>query len=449
MHMGIASVCALQEIITNVFMNAMEHGEDFSRQAQSAQGVGNNSKFIRFFKNRINFGEVVVPATPSASPSASRTPSPSAIARADDSGDSDLTEPVIVRPFVPATPSYRDVLNADNADNVGLVPDATTDTSNPPTVFLNSGGETQRRAGPSRLPRRPRRTTTQPITIAEGRVPCPIPGCGSPSGQLRLGFTPRGLRRHMSEIHPSDVTGSPPPRSGFTARRALHLESRPRRFARANVVSLGAGLSDKAWLDNHAQTSEAWAWLSQSLGRCRTNLGRLSRLFSTAVSSIAVTCDDTDVGSWWALMALPRLCLPSKNPTAMQERPEAYNIKGLLSSFIRGDFRSLWDLAIWRDSQALHLNSRASGLVRMEPSPYPEQTIGAPQMHLANRMMRSGRPYKALKALTGGGPVTISNGVVQRLNDLHPTSGAISEAEAAELDQGASVLLRDLDLILD
>ena len=107
--------------------------------------------------------------------------------------------------------------------------------------------------------------------------------------------------------------------------------------------------------------------------------------FLRAVSSVSVTCDDTDVGSWWALMALPRLCLPAKNPIAMQERPEAYNIKGLLSRFIRGVLRSLWELATWRDRQALSLDNRAPGIVRTtELSPNPEQVISASQVRRAN-----------------------------------------------------------------
>ena len=254
---------------------------------------------------------------------------------------------------------------------------------------------------------------------------CTVPGCRLPRGLHRNGFSVRGYRLHMSTMHGRHMRRVS---EAGTPRVGVH------RIVRTSTED------PTEWLAGQALDPDSWDWLGQSLGLCRTDVpGRSQRLWAEAVGFYAHLCSNENgqAGAWWALLALPRLCLPIKNAEGFKLRPKAYNANFLLSLAIQGKFQELMDLAVWRAEQVPSDRApcvRASALVRASVDVAASaEIIPERNVRRANLMMRRGRPSKALTSLTGGGGVQVTEGVLQRLRDLHPSSGAITPSERTQL----------------
>jgi hypothetical protein len=283
------------------------------------------------------------------------------------------------------------------------------------------------------------RPPSQPSSACAAVGMCTIPGCRLPRGQHQNGFSVQGYRRHMSTVHGPRAQAAT--RSGPVVRR---------------ISMLTTSEDPSVWLDGHALDPTSWTWLGQSVGLCRSEVpSRSQRLWAEAVGIFAHQCSMPlgQAGAWWALLALPRLCLPIKNAEGSALRPKAYDSNFLLSLAIQGRFGELYDLACWREAQAWSTPGsrvRATALVRVSAdAPTPADTMSIPERNIrrANLMMRRGRPSKALTSLTGGGSLSISDDIIARLRDLHPTSGAISPDERANLQESVNNF-QNLDSLL-
>ena len=263
------------------------------------------------------------------------------------------------------------------------------------------------------------------LPLEAGRVRCTARGCAFPAGRSRRGFSASGLRAHTTRVH-----GNPLRRVSPLAPLAAS-----RRIAQTPMAPPVLTPDLTAWLQD--PVSSGWDFLKNSVGLCRRNVPISSRkLWARTVGFLALACQSSNSSDfdWWALLSLPRLCLPRKHNEGFADRPQAYKINFLLSLALQGDFSQLIDLARWREAQVSPtLNTLTTATVPAADAPVPVMHIADRDMRRANLMMQMGRPSKALAALTGGGSVSLSEDVIEALQDLHPMSGAIAADENTEL----------------
>jgi len=354
-------------------------------------------------------------------------------------GEEDTTPPSPPEPPIPSTDA-QNVQNPNSAHHLATSPTEPVCDNEWICVPPSRGSGASRRTPSPSPPPSPVASVNRYEAIRDeghegthvygGPGVCTIPGCRLPRGQHRNGFSARGLRIHTSTVHGTRPRAAP--RSGPVVRR---------------ISALTTSEDPSVWLAGHALDPTSWTWLGQSVGLCRREVpGRSQRLWAEAVGIFANQCSMPlgQAGAWWALLALPRLCLPIKNTEGSALRPKAYNANFLLSLAIQGKFGELFDLACWREAQAWSTPGtrvRATALVRVAAdAPPPADIVSIPERNVrrANLMMRRGRPSKALASLTGTGGVSITNDVIDRLRDLHPSSGAISLEEQSALQNSVN-----------
>ena len=243
---------------------------------------------------------------------------------------------------------------------------------------------------------------------------CTIPGCP----RSLQPFSTQGLKIHTKRIHSTRAaTATEPTAIAATAAAA----------GRTLAATAARNAAPAPLPSSRTPTEEDWSWAASQHHdwlMCKSHIHvrrqlpqRQKECLATALEVLLTRAQQNDRGAWWLLLALPRLCLP-KCPTGLDPKEDAFNVPTLCRMFREGRWEQLLELAMWREEQARQ-QTRGS-----------RSTDDEARFRAGENLMKVGEYSKAMSRLASTESVMeLTEEVMVKLEQLHPSSGALSTEE--------------------
>ena len=143
-------------------------------------------------------------------------------------------------------------------------------------------------------------------------------------------------------------------------------------------------------------------------------------------------CAEKDVGAWWLFLAAPRLCLPVC-PKGADSSKDAYHVPTLCRMFQSGEWKTLFEFAIWREQEAR----------KLEAPPASSKKSDAHACFAAKALMEVGEYGRAMQRLASNAQTLPPTGdTAEKLRELHPDTGSLTEHTRAHFRATCDAMLR-------
>ena len=249
---------------------------------------------------------------------------------------------------------------------------------------------------------------------------CSVPLC--PKHVKGHRFTEGGLKSHITRMHSQPAAGSKPAAKPRAPASASAVKPSYLFYSRSDAVSP----SDSDWAWAASQPFEAIVAPAGARVKRRLHPAQV-RHFREASGLLWARMQQGDRAAWWLHLALPRLVLPAKGASESDETSTAH----LCRMFVSGQFKSLFDLALAREQAARDAKGERGAITEKR------------RADAAARLVKVGELSRGLaRATSNDSECSMNSDTLDRLKELHPTTGAIS-AEDLHLFSDAAASISD------